>query len=325
MLVPKFDNVEAILDFCSKLDGLSDPVTLDFSDLGFSRPKGMVLAAAACRSLKKNGLLNGITGDECNSYVVNMGFYESFGFQRRTAKALGNERYIPLQNLTVAEVQQEAEKFSENQGETVQRWSGKMAHLLTQDFTSEQYKLIKYALREVARNVVEHSGSDAIFIAGQYWPATREVELVIYDEGVGLKKGLSTNPHLSIEDDYQAIKYALVPGISGKRYEGSVVERKTEWTNSGFGLYMTSQIARNFGEFSIASGDTYLSLLGKVKKPSKTFCLPGTFVSMTIDVGKLSRTAPLLAVYTKRGEEMAARMKHGGEINASAASKFLME
>ncbi|WP_426687214.1 hypothetical protein [Rhodanobacter ginsengiterrae] len=175
------------------------------------------------------------------------------------------------------------------------------------------------------RNVVEHSESKQIGICAQYWPSKNKVEAAIIDRGVGVASTLSRNPHLDIANDKDALNYALMPAVSGKAFKGARKQRG-HWANSGFGLYMTSRICRNGGNFFIASGQTDM-LLTKVKG-AKTY-LPcayeGTAVRLVIKTDQLRGLSASLQRYRDEGYEIQRRYKEIVDINPSAASLMLSE
>lgn len=166
---------------------------------------------------------------------------------------------------------------------------------------------------------------------GQYWTERREIELAVIDQGIGLRRALVENPRFAgLNSDRNAIRLALLPSTSGKKiYDPSKAEREYdedgEWGNSGFGLYITSQIARRAGRFLIASGDSRLELSGNAQKPGG-FSLPGTLVSMKFNVDRLGRLEPSLKLISDRGEAIAKRfLTAGADVLASAASRLIMD
>lgn len=324
LLVPEFSSRESIFEFYKSVSRLEEACIFDFSKVGFATPGGMVLLAMIFRELDERGVIGEIVGEANNSYAVNMGFYKSFGRDFLGCHARGGDRYIPVTVIETHAVEKEAEEYREALGAAIERKSGQLAGVLTQEYSSETYKLLRYTLREIMRNVVEHSQSTSIIVSGQYWPQSGQVELAISDSGMGLKNSLKSNPYLKIHDDYTAIKYALLPGISGKKFDGADLGPKTVWTNSGFGLFMTSQIARKAGEFFIGSGEAYLAVAGS-KKSSGAFGLCGATILIKLDVSRLSKVGPLLSVIAKKGEAIAKIIGNTEDIEASVASKVLFD
>ena len=68
----------------------------------------------------------------------------------------------------------------------------------------------------------------------------------------GIRASLS-NRH-AISDDLAALKRAIEPGVSGAS-PGSDDDR---WANSGFGLFVLSEVGRKFGRFTLCSGGACL-------------------------------------------------------------------
>ena len=166
---------------------------------------------------------------------------------------------------------------------------------------------------------------------GQFWPQKREFSLAVLDEGIGLRRALSGNPKFAnLDSDLSAIRIALLPSTSGKKiYDGSEFDDKDdaegEWGNSGFGLYMTSQIARRSGAFVIGSGDSRVEIRGG-KKLTSRYGLPGTLVSLTVNVDRLGRLEASLRNLSEQGEAFARRyLTAGAEVIASAASRLIMD
>ena len=77
----------------------------------------------------------------------------------------------------------------------------------------ERVELISYALKEIIRNVYEHSSADKVYIMGQYWK-NGNVQIAILDEGVGLLRTLEKK-YPELNNDFDAINIAVQPGVSG--------------------------------------------------------------------------------------------------------------
>ncbi len=115
----------------------------------------------------------------------------------------------------------------------------------------EKSETIKYVLGELIRNVIEHSMSrNGAFVTVQYVAAKEKLSIGICDTGVGLRASLEKY-HAPV-DDMDAIRLALMPGVSGTTArEGGTGD------NAGAGLYIVKSIAkitRNY--FVIYSGDS---------------------------------------------------------------------
>jgi hypothetical protein len=94
------------------------------------------------------------------------------------------------------------------------------------------------------------------------------------------------NPFLSVLTDEDAIKLAIKPGISGKAFEGANLDETNVWTNSGYGLFMTSRICKQGGSFVITSGSKGLFLSEK-REAFFDINSKGTALNMTLNTNKL--------------------------------------
>jgi anti-sigma regulatory factor (Ser/Thr protein kinase) len=115
---------------------------------------------------------------------------------------------------------------------------------------------IRYIISELARNVLEHSGSkNGAIVCAQYYPKKNAIRIGIVDAGVGIKKTINLS-HMA-NTDIRAIRLALTPGITGTtKKEGGTEE------NAGAGLFFIKSIATvNRDYFMIYSGSGMYKLL----------------------------------------------------------------
>lgn len=167
---------------------------------------------------------------------------------------------------------------------------------------------LKYTLGELVRNVLEHSQSpNGAVVAAQYSPERGVVRIGICDTGIGIKGSMSHTWPSKTETDLGAIKWALVPGVSGTTIkEGGTAE------NAGAGLFFVksiSMVARNY--FLIYSGTGVYKLLKR--RPDVRLIrlnadpdrdrnsqintaphFPGTLIAIDISVEKVKEFADLL-------------------------------
>lgn len=254
-----------------------------------------------------------------------MGFFEAAGFAMPPHPvAAGNANYFPITVLKTKDIARQAISFGQHHGEVLQALARKLAKIMIRGRNDDVEETIAYSIREIARNIIEHSQSDEFSVCGQYYPTKGVVEIALMDCGIGIRRGLLANPHIKVTSDYEAITKALVPGISGKHFKGMENQRKTEWSNSGFGLFMTSQICRRGGQFVIGSGADAVVIIGN-EKSRVPFGFEGTFIGMELNVRNLPKLIGLLENLRKKGERVAKLIKVEADIEASYASKFIME
>lgn len=329
IFVPPFSDIDEILKFSKELAG-TDQIVLDFSRTGFAVPSGMLLLASIISRANADGRIATTMGETPNDYPANMGFYEACGLNVPKRDAPGSATYYPITKHDVVAMREIAARSGKPVGEHVNIFVGRLAYLITRETRGDLFLTVKYCLREIIRNVAEHSESEHLLVMGQFWPQKREFSLAVLDEGIGLRRALSGNPKFaSLDSDLSAIRIALLPSTSGKKiYDGREFDDKDaegEWGNSGFGLYMTSQIARRSGTFVIGSGDSRVEIRGR-KKVNGGYGLPGTLVSLTVNIDRLGRLEASLRNLSEQGEAFARRyLTAGAEVIASAASRLIMD
>jgi anti-sigma regulatory factor (Ser/Thr protein kinase) len=173
----------------------------------------------------------------------------------------------------------------------------------------EQADTVRYTIGELLRNVLEHAESpDGAIVAAQYSQKSNTIRIGICDTGIGIRKSMASTWPGRTRTDIDAIKWALVPGVSGTTLSTSGND-----INGGAGLFITksiSMLTRNY--FVIYSGTGVYRLLQRrpdVKKiklradpaddrHTETNEAPkfeGTLVGIDISLDKIDEFATLLA------------------------------
>lgn len=182
-----------------------------------------------------------------------------------------------------------------------------------------------YLIREMLRNIPEHSESNNALICGQYW-ADITAEIAIVDEGIGIKRSLQENSkHREyIKMDEEALQWSLNAGIS-QAFQPSQKNRDDDiWSNSGFGLYMVCQICKELnGSFGLASGQKYITIDNSGKIIIKNTCFNGTAVKITISTDRVDNSQKLIDKIANRGEAEARTIRNAFK-KASTPSKGLL-
>lgn len=228
---------------------------LDFSDTTiftiYSHPKWLnvhpailtLLASMAMKAGKDNVKLDNLTASS-GAYLDRMGLFD-FTNQRSPYHINKKEeagRFIPL---TIIKNSTEQSRFITD-----------MIPLL--HLPAHKTDAIKYTVGELIRNVLEHSESEGgAIVAAQYYKKSNTIRIGICDNGIGIKKSMQRYWSSHARTDLEAIKWALVPGISGTTWK----EGGTE-DNAGAGLFFIksiAQVARNY--FMIYSGSGIYKLL----------------------------------------------------------------
>lgn len=330
--LPNSLDLESAVALSTNLSALQEDsnFTIDFSRIGYVEPFGMLVAAAEIRRLINRFPLAKYTPDKYQhlSYAGHMGFFQAFGvkFGKAPGQAKGNDKYVPLTILNCDSLRKAALEKGTEIGDEIEEQSKHLAQVLCGAEAGAIFDTLSYSIRELMRNVVEHSSAPEIWFCAQYWPTKNKMEVAIVDQGIGLRKSLSTNPHLDASDDKRAINYALMPAVSGKAFKGARNKQRGPWANSGFGLYMTSRICRNGGTFFICSGNTGM-LLTKKSEAKRYFSsrYQGTAIRMVIRTNQLSELTEALALYRSEGFQIQKRYSEIVNIDPSSASLMLSE
>lgn len=148
-----------------------------------------------------------------------------------------------------------------------------------------------------------------------------KVEVAILDEGVGIASSLRHNPHVSASNDLDALRLSILPGISGTSFEGANIDPANEWANSGFGLYVVSELCRQGGSFTIVSGEAGFQV-SKEKRSWVSATHEGTAIRLVMNTENLRSIAAALALIVSRGERIAKTILKMDRVEASVASKL---
>lgn len=330
IMFPTNCSEDAIFLFCSEVGECAGTrsILIDFSRMGRIEPFAMVYVAKYIREFHR---LNPETivscrGHQSKDYAANMAFFRAFGLRhgREPNCVDGNSRFVPYTILRTQTIVDEAKKDWEVEQEIIERRAERLSKILAQEESGNLVDALTFSIREIMRNVFEHSKSRSTEYCAQFWPTYSKVEIAIADGGVGLRSTLELNPYIQVDSDSDAIQQALMPAISSKNFKGVRIDRNNPWHNSGFGLYMSSRICRLGGSFLICSGDHGIMLNEQGKRHIDLgHRITGTAVRMVLNTNKLTALSDMLEIFRTEGREIAREMKGAGMYGASTASQML--
>ena len=251
-------NYSNALRFCSELRdvrlGEGEICEVDFSSVGNCDPFPMLIVSSELRRFRKYYNDNAFHAFHCNNNYANyMKFYKACGIG--SGESVEEDRhksgYNTITKLSVKELKNEGIQNNSLIQEIIDDKARTMAGIVAQGNKAFQ-KWLSFVLREIIRNIPEHSEADAIWYCAQHWPKYDLVELAILDEGIGIKESLVRGGKIdATATDFEAIKLSLEPGVSGA---GTHIF-DDDWKNSGFGLYMVSQMCAELdASFILTSG-----------------------------------------------------------------------
>jgi len=331
--VPESLTPFTVYPFCKALQDQkpTDELIFDFAKTNTVEPFGMLVVASEierCVAAHPEAKFT-CKNYERMPYAAHMGFFKSFGldFGRKPGEAFGSRNYIPLTYFESSKLRRDAARYGVDVGDEIESQSKRMSETLAGTDSGEVYETLSYSIREIVRIVVEHAQVERFGFCAQYWPTKGKAEVAIVDRGIGLRESIKANPHIDASTDKSAMNYALMPAVSGKAFKGARrLEKRGPWTNSGFGLYLTSRICRNGGNFFISSGSTGMLLTsGKDGKRYIATSLSGTAVRMTIRTENLDSLSSALAKYRADGFEIQKKYQEIVSIDPSSASLMLSQ
>jgi len=291
-------------------------LNLDFANFARVEPFGMLVAAHAIRQFKKRApqttiVATSLPQNDAESYASHMGFFKACDIQlgKNPGQAKGGARYLPITYQSTADLA----VIGEHLGTNIGRLSLKLAQMLTQQTSGVLVDMLTYSFREIIRNVAEHSQSPDFSYCAQYNYSDGTVEIALIDQGVGLRSSLANNPFVSphLTSDQDALKYALMPGISGKAFKGAAQNADDVWSNSGFGLYMNYRLCNEGGSFFIASGEAGLHRARADENRYHTCQLPGVALRLRLNANNFKNLEETLKRFAREGETVASKFSEG--------------
>lgn len=308
-------------------------VVFDFSHMSNFDPFAMLVSGSIIRNFREKHpeIPFRIDGHLDKSYAGTMGYFKYISpkikFGKMPGEAFGSQNYIPITEIDIDQLMSESARSGEYQlmGELVESESNKLSKIISRD-SIELHKLLTYLLRELIRNTPEHSETNSVWVCGQHWPRYQIAEIAVLDEGIGVYNSIIKNKHHReyISNNQEALKWAIKPGVSQVLKPSRKQKSSDPWSNSGYGLYMTSQITERLnGEFCIASSDSYLRLDSNGRIEGNT-SIQGTAIRLRVPTHYIRSSKEIIDAIAIQGE-IEARTIRNAFKKASLPSKGLMD
>lgn len=271
--------------------------SFNFDQLKWIDPSGTVILLETIENLREKAIpvhfdpLKDIWKSAI-SYGLTMGIFQKLGLSETSSYKEG-ETYLAPRKIYRSEVYE----YLDNNGKHIEFYFDYISEKISEkvlrfnhwDYDEEVTELFTYVVRELIRNIFDHSETPYFYYGSQYIPLTREVELVIADRGVGLK---DTIP-FDIEERWfnkdtteAAIKKAFTPGITAGSNHSYASQ---DYMNSGFGLAMVKSIISEAGGIlSLATDDKTITFVNDTHH-IKSCYVKGTMLRMRVDLNKLTQ------------------------------------
>ncbi|MFD2741958.1 MULTISPECIES: ATP-binding protein [Sphingobacterium] len=255
IIVPHSLHSYSVFRFINKLSeaDTSKDLVIDFSQNTFMDPCSMLVLSSELAFCKKKFYNVHLKNYDHLGYPLHMNFFHSLGLSE-LSNANAHPNYIPIMIRSCKDIIKDAaDRSMLYQEYLTNHFVKQFTEILSNHLNEVSSEITEYCIREMLRNILEHSDSPQLGICAQYFPTKGQIQISIRDIGVGLTDSLKLNPKLKISSPFDAIKYATEPGISGKVYSGMKNKPTGEWVNSGWGIAMTKSICTLGGSFLIAS------------------------------------------------------------------------
>lgn len=318
--VPGARDKTAIARFSAQIAAMDHHPNVEFSfrNVDFVTPGWMLLVVRALRSFREDR-----PGTHCKvvdattsamTYAGHAGFFDALGLKwgRPIGEAQDSSTFLPITSRKIQDLFTNQPMFRAA-GDIIQEDAENLSAILAQSREGILFDTLSYAIREIIRNVVEHSQADEFLIAAQCWPVSGVAEISIADAGIGIAAGLASNGKYSPSDDVEALSLATRPGVSG-----AILARNSDdaWANSGYGLYMAQGLADGRQGFTLASGTATLTS-GDDGQATVEGSIKGTCVALRLRAGAISLEKRLSELVSLGGGKpsrasMSAKVKPGG-------------
>lgn len=303
-LPPSLDADSALAFACNLREWDAVPeFVVDFSALENVEPFGLLCAAAALKALFKRRNYQGVAGavglrngHPAHEYLAQVGLLKWLGIPSGVAAGTPPKVaiWLPLTVLTRDELRTRMLERGTGLGAVIQIESERLARLLTQRHDLKINAPLAYCFREVIRNVFEHAATDRCTVCAQRH-RDGTTELAIIDQGRGIRASLAER--FVLHDDLAALRHALRPGIS----RNLSADPQDVWGNSGFGLFVLSELGRELGSFIAASGASALVLRAGREDAISTDCA-GTAIQIRLKPPKGINFSEHIDAVVVRGE-----------------------
>lgn len=318
--VPGARDMAALARFSANIAAMDHHPKVDFSfrNVDFVTPGWMLLIVRALRSYRDDR-----PGTHCKvvdatssamTYAGHAGFFDALGVKwgRSVGEAQDSSTFLPIISRKVRDLFADQPLYRPA-GDIIQEDAEKLSAILAQSREGILFDTLSYAIREIIRNVVEHSEAEEFLIAAQCWVVAGTAEIAIADTGIGIAAGLASNGKYNPADDAEALALATQPGVSG-----AIIARHSDdvWANSGYGLYMARGLADGKQGFTLASGRAVLTS-GDSGQAVVEGEIKGTCVALRLRAGASSLEKRLSGLVSRTGSKpspasMSAKVKSGG-------------
>ncbi|MGE4315424.1 hypothetical protein [Acinetobacter sp.] len=295
---------------------------IDLTKIGFCEPQTILCLAVLLRDFdQKRGALNTDIFIEPNSdvigYLAHIGFFDFIGadFGNKVGGTIETESYIPIRKIDKKQLQRESFETGKTLQDLIQEEAAHLARVLVGSNINNNkqiYLTIAYSIRETIRNALEHSETDICYVCGQRW-INNKAQIAVIDEGIGIFQSL-INADIDVNNE-NFLEIALQAGLSRTI---NLEESLNIHGNSGFGLYVLSHLAKNYGRMTISSSNRTRIMKRNKDDQERLNRFTGTCISIEFNMYP-NDIEDVISMIADSGEEEAREA--GREVKASSRSR----
>lgn len=304
--IPKELKIESIKPLVEQLQrvGNRNEILIDFSPLSEPvKPLPILILGQILKKVSQDNPKTSFVGisqkNKVHSYLKHIGFFDIFEIPigKKIGEAKGSHRYIPIKKISYSDLISKTSPPYLKLANVIHEEASQIAKLILVDEGVDVEYALTFSIREIIRNVFEHSKSKECYLCGQRWHGGA-VQIGIIDSGIGINASLSEKE--PVNNDEQALQKAILPGVTRANINNS---KENIFDNSGYGLYVLSELGRDYGYFTLGSGQSYI-VIGENIDESREFYYDGTFVGLHL-VKSLNNFETILDEIIYNGENEA--------------------
>jgi len=192
------ENIYALINILNEMDSCKDnKIILDFSEISWMPPCCVILISNKVLELKKKNVkFDWIPSknDKVTSYMNKLGF--------PLGSNVDGGSYVPITHI-LKDIS-DRKKLGKEINDLLNKIIGKIPNNING---------VSYILSELSDNIEDHSEYNCASIMAQYFPNKKEVEIIVFDNGLTIPGVFSKN-NVSFYKDSEAIEKALSGEVS---------------------------------------------------------------------------------------------------------------
>lgn len=317
----KHDNMIRMNKFVQEMleeDKDLSEINFTFRDLKWIDPSGAVIFLETIKNLKSENIEIGYEPiDELNeaaiSYGINLGVFQKIGLSEKKYST-GGTTYLAPNKVSLSGVYSSIRERSVGIEiyfeEVAEKITKKVLKTDINEYDVGMISIFRYVVRELIRNIFDHSKSEYFYYGSQYLPTSSIVEFVISDRGIGLVNTIPFDAEeiwMEKNTTEEAIIRAFTPGITAGSNHSYAHQ---DYMNSGFGLaIIKSVILKAGGVLSLSTSNTSVTYKNDTTEIVKNCYIEGTLLRIRVDLEQLK--------LVNFDEQVALAMREAEKIGAN--------